>query len=283
MSGRLRGCLWLTAGLVVAILAGAVAFITLQRAATLRVDEEAAQGPRVEVVVAVGAVPVRAQLRSEDVELRELPVESAPDGAVAELGEAVGKVTLVDLYPGEVILAQRLADPDIITGDGRLALVLAEDEVLMAFPATDLMSRIDVLKPGDRVDLLVSLDFPTDRGLATLPPLPEEEGGEEEAGRVVGGAGTSEEEQATFNLLQNVTIAAIVKGSTPTGGESTIAQALLLTVSPQDALLLKYAKDADGVVDIVLRAPGSEAPFSTDPVDVDYMINRYRIPTEIGR
>jgi hypothetical protein len=30
--GRLRGCLWLTAGLVVALLAGVVAFVTLSRA-----------------------------------------------------------------------------------------------------------------------------------------------------------------------------------------------------------------------------------------------------------
>ena len=97
------------------------------------------------------------------------------------------------------------------------------------------------------------------------------------------GVGAAEEEQVTFNLLQNVTIAAIVTGQTATGGAAGAAQAILLTVSPQDALLLKYAKDAGGIVDIVLRAPGTERPFSTEPVDVDYMIHRYRIPTEIGR
>jgi len=274
--GRLRGCLWLTAGLVVAVLAGAVAFITLQRATAQRAGEDVLSGPQVPVVVAARAIEVRSPLTAEDLELKELPVEAAPEGAVRELEEAVGKITLVDLYPGEVILAQRLVDPNVITGDGRLALVVAEDEVLMAFPAQDLMSRVGVLKPGDHVDLLFSLDFPVNRGTEVSPAAGETAEGE------AAGAG-QEEEQATFNLLQNVTIAAIVTGQTPTGGEAGAAEAILLTVSPQDALLLKYAKDAGGIVDIVLRAPGTERPFSTEPVDVDYMIHRYRIPTEIGR
>ncbi len=275
--GRLRGCLWLTAGLVVAVLAGAVAFITLQRATAQRTGEDVLSVPQVPVVVAARAIEVRSLLTAEDLELRDLPVEAAPEGAVRELEEAVGKITLVDLYPGEVILAQRLLDPNVITGDGRLALVIAEDEVLMAFPAQDLMSRIGVLKPGDHVDLLFSLDFPGNRGVEEFLLA---EGETAESGAAGGG---QEEEQATFNLLQNVTIAAIVTGQTPTGGAAGAAQAILLTVSPQDALLLKYAKDAGGIVDIVLRAPGTERPFSTEPVDVDYMIHRYRIPTEIGR
>ena len=92
-------------------------------------------------------------------------MELAPEGAVPALEDATGKLTLVDLYPGEIILSQRLLDPNVIAPDGRLALVVAEEEVLMAFPAQDLMSRIGVLKPGDHVDLLFSLEFPANRGL----------------------------------------------------------------------------------------------------------------------
>jgi pilus assembly protein CpaB len=266
----------LTAGLVVAILAGAVAFITLQRATGQRAGVEVAAGPRVQVVIATRTIAVRALLTAEDVELKQFPVEAVPEGAVGELEGAIGKITLVELYPGEVILAQRLVDPNVISGDGRLAVVVTGDEVLMAFPAQDLMSRVAMLKAGDHVDLLFSLDFPVDRGLE-VPPA---EGG-------AGGAGTAgsaqREEQATFNLLQNVTIAAIVAEQESAEGQAGPPQAILFTVAPQDALLLKYAKDAGGIVDIVLRAPGAEGPFDIEPVDVDYMINRYRIPTEKGR
>jgi len=289
---RMRGCVWLAAGLIVALLAGFAAYVTLNRAATVR-GGGAAAGPQVSVVVAARAVAVRTQLSAQDVQLKQLPVELVPQGALREVGQAEGRITLVDLYPGEILLEQRLVNPNTITANGRYALVMAADQVLMAFPAEDLMSRVGVLKPGDHVDLLFSLNFPVNRSVAAL-------------GAEGGGGGAGEEEQATFNLLQNVTIAAIVAqrpaattrtvglgtAATPTPQPGATAQpvapqtppeALLLTVSPQDALLLKYALDAGGKVDIVLRAPGAEQPFTVEPVDVDYLINKYRIPTQIGR
>jgi hypothetical protein len=58
---------------------------------------------------------------------------------------------------------------------------------------------------------------------------------------------------------------------------------LLVTLAPQDALTLKYLIDAGGGIDIVLRAPGVERPFDVAPVDIDYLINRYSIPTGPGR
>jgi hypothetical protein len=70
------------------------------------------------------------------------------------------------------------------------------------------------------------------------------------------------------------------------GGDSsvtTLPDTVLVSISPQDGLAVKYAIDAGGVIDLVLRAPGVEKPFVTDPVDIDYLINRYRIPTGPGR
>jgi len=260
----------LTAGLVVALLAGVVAFVTLSRATATQQAPEATEGtigPTVQVVVAARAVAVRAALSTDDLATKDLPVEAVPAGAVSEIEEALGKITLVDLYPGEIILSQRLIDPNEITGDGRYALVIAEDQVLMAFPAGDLMSRSNVLKPGDQVDLLFTLTLPTNRAPVTT-------------GSAVGGgtASPEEEEPFTFDLLQNVTIAAVVKAE-----EASAPEALLLTISPQDALVLKYVKDAGGIVDIVLRAPGVDRPFEVEPVDVDYVLNRYQMPIEAGR
>jgi hypothetical protein len=47
--------------------------------------------------------------------------------------------------------------------------------------------------------------------------------------------------------------------------------------------MLKYVLDAGGIMDVVLRAPGVEQPFTTEPVDVDYLIRRYQTPIEVGR
>jgi len=284
--GRLRGFLWLIAGLVVAGLATIVAYITLSDAAAKSVGEVAAK-PEVQVVVAARPVAMRSTLMEADLQAITLAVDAVPEGAIGDPAEAEGQITLVDLSAGEVILARRLLDPNVVTGDGRLALFVSEEEVLMAFPATDLMSRVEVLKPGDRVDILISLEFPTGREVevATSP-------GETETTRTAGSTG---EELATFVVLENVGIAALTgwQPSTATGEgggvlpsgatEARPPTAILFALSPQDALVLKYVKDAGGVQDIVLRAPGAEGPFDTEPVDVDYVLNRFQIPNEVGR
>lgn len=264
---RTRGCLWLTAGLVVALLAGFVAYTAVQRASAQQAGEAAAAMPTVEVVAAARAVGVRQTLGVDDLRLLEVPVDAVPEGAVRSVEQGVGKITLVELAPGEIILSQRLLDPNVIARDGRLALVLAEDQVLMAFPIQDLMSRINILKAGDKVDLLFSLPFPME-GVAALT------GAEEGVVTAEGG-----EEQVTFDLLQNVSVAAVVGGEPGAQGQDASPQALLLTVAPQDALIIKYALDAGGKVDIILRAPGMEGPFEVVPVDINYLIDRFQIPT----
>jgi Flp pilus assembly protein CpaB len=260
--GRLRGCVWLTAGLVVALLAGFIGFTALQRATVQRAEQP--QGaPEVQVVVAVHAIPVRAQLKAEDLAIRNLPVDAAPEGALRGLDEATGKVSLVELFTGEVVLQTRLVDPNVQSGDGRLALALAPDQVLMAFPEADLMLKSGTLKPGDHVDLLFSNKFKQLNG----------------GGNATGG---SQEFLVTFSGLQNVIITAmVVQGATE--GQGGVVQGVMLAVSEQDALVLKNLKDAGAILDVVLRAPGVEQPFTTEPVDGDYLIRRYRITNASGR
>ena len=158
---RTRGCLWLMAGAVVALLAGLVGYLTLSNATAQR-DAPAGGLPEVQVVVAAQAVAVRSALTDKDVVLRSVPVNLAPEGALQETRAVVGKVAMTDLVPGEVILQQRLADPNVTARDGRAALMMAGDEVLMAFPAADLLSKAGVLKAGDHIDLLFSLQVPTE-------------------------------------------------------------------------------------------------------------------------
>ncbi|MHB9033942.1 MAG: Flp pilus assembly protein CpaB [Anaerolineae bacterium] len=275
--GRLRGCLWLTAGLVIAIAAAVVAYITLTNA-IVKSSSEQVTVPKVGVVVTTHALTVRSLITQADVQIKEVPVDAAPEGSLASVDDAIGKMVTTDLYAGEIIVAGRLVDPTSIAGDGRTALIISENQVLMAFPAGDLLSTIGILKPGDHVDILVTFDFPV-AALALTQ----------------GGAGTQTQQQknmVTFSLMQNLTIAAIVGGEQQaqqtgvlgTGGAQPAQttpknpDAILLTVSPQDALVLKYVKDNGGVFDLVLRAPGDEQPYETVPVEMQWLIDRYAIP-----
>ncbi|NLX37318.1 MAG: Flp pilus assembly protein CpaB [Chloroflexi bacterium] len=262
---RLRGFLWLLAGLTVAFLAAVVAYMTLSRAARVSVGEVRVEGAVQQVVVTSQAVPVRTLLTAEMLTTQELPVATVPTGAVTEIEQAVGKLTLAELFAGEVLLEQRLVDPDIIAADGRTAVAMNAEQVLMAVPASDLMSQVAVLKPGDKVDILVSMTFP--RAAMTAE-------------------GEQEEEMVTYILLQNVTIAALPGATFVTAGAEGQAanqppqppNALLVTLVPQDALVLKYALDSGAIQDVVLRAPGADQEWEFEPVDIDYVIDAYRIP-----
>jgi pilus assembly protein CpaB len=259
---RTRGCVWLVAGVMVALLAGVVGYVVLSRGAqSAPAAGRTDTGATVKVVTAAQAVPVRTILTAEMLAVKEMPVQAAPEGYIDDPAEAVGKANLTELAVGETLLASRLVAPDAVAGNGRTALIMNKDQVLMAFPANDLMNGLGVLKPGDHVDLLFSMPF-QDR---------------------TGGVQADNDELVTFKALENQVIAAIVGGQPDQGGNPTQAKALLLTVTPDDAITLKFLKDAGAVMDVVLRAPGAEQPFEVEPMDADRLINEYRIPAAIGR
>ena len=272
--GRLRGYLWLIAGVVVAAIAGGVAFITLSNATAERTLREELAAPEQNVVVATHLIEVSTLITADDVELIKVPVEIIPENAFTEIDQVADKLTLTEVAPGEIILGNRIADPNVLANNGRIAVALAEDKVLMAYPSSDLMSSLQVLKAGDHVDFLYTMQLPVNRDTGFLP-------GTEESGPYIVGVDESETmESVTFNLLQNVTISAVVRDYDDEGQPIGTPRAFLLTVNPQDALVLKYMKDAGAVVDFVLRAPKAEGTFSVEPVDLDYVINGYIVPNQ---
>lgn len=247
-----RGGIWLLVGLLLAVLAGGAALVTMLRVTSAT---PVAQEERQPVVVAARAVQVGTILEADDVEVKDFPGDAIPPGAVARLDEVLGRMTTQDLVAGEVLLLSRLADPS--KQGVSVAFTIEEGKVVMALPPSDLMSNIGLLKAGDRVDLLFTLSMSTE---------------------------DQEERQSTFNALQNVIITAVVvpsealgnKDSTQ-GEKSSRPQALLLALDPQDALVVKYLKDAEGIMDIVLRAPTDTQMYEAEPVDVDYLLDRYQI------
>jgi pilus assembly protein CpaB len=238
------------------------------------------------VLVTTHALPVRALLTANDVTVVQMPVEFAPLEAVSEVNDIVGTITMIPMAAGEIVMRQHLADPTNISRD--LAFIIEEDQVVMAFPAQDLMSQVDLLQSGDLVDILVSV---------AVPVLPDSQ-----VGLVTNGDEEEpEDELFTFNALQRVSIQAIVvditreRGSTTTttrAGNATPAptptpapgeieaQAILLALAPQDALVLKHLVDAGGIIDIVLRAPTADQVFELDPVTGEYLKDRYGLVPE---
>jgi len=237
------------------------------------------------VVVTTHDVPVRTLLQLEDLTLLEVPVELAPLNAVSELESAVGRVTMIRLVAGEMISRHHLANPTNEAAD--LAFIIGDDQVLMAFPAEDLMSQINILQPGDVVDILASLEQPVLPGPASAA--------DEEPG----------DELFTFNALQQVELSAVIVEIVPARSTSTVSssvprsstsgdeaepqptatpvpaeinpQAILMALDPQDALVLKHIKDAGGIIDIVLRAPTADVRFELSPIMAEYLRDRFEL------
>ena len=233
----------------------------------------------VAVVVATHNLSIRSLLEPGDLAILQVPVQLAPLDALSDPQAAVGRITMIPLVTGEVVAQHHLADPSNVTHD--LAFVIGDDQVLMAFPTADLMSQINILQAGDRVDILASLEQPVLPGPAGEEP---------------------DKELFTFSALQQVEISAMVveivpvsrttaSASRTTSGETTgepqptatpqpsevEPQAILIALSAQDALVLKYIKDAGGVIDIVLRAPTSLGRFELNPVMAEYLRDRFEL------
>ncbi len=238
------------------------------------------------VLVTTHDLPIRALLQLEDLTLLSVPVELAPLDALSNLESAVGRITKIPLVAGETVAAHHLADPTNVSHD--LAFIIGDDQVLMAFPATDLMSQINILQPGDFVDILASIEQPV---------LPSQTGPAEEQ--------EPDKELFTFSALQRIEVSAIVVEIVPARRAGTVTtsaartdtgevdaqpqptptpepaeivpQAILLALSAQDALVLKHIKDAGGVIDIVLRAPTAEARFELSPIMAEYLRDRFEL------
>ena len=290
MSRRL-GVLLALVGVVIVMVGLLFVALIVRQAATPIVAATTVPPVTVPVVVARRALAIRSLVRAGDVNVVQMPAEFVPLDALSTAEDAVGKLTMIPLATGELVMRGHLADPTNISQN--LAFIIGDDQVVMAFPATDLMSQVDVLKPGDLVDILISVEEPL---------LPNITTGVATNGST-GSTADQNKELFTFDALQRLTIQSIVvdikldnrtsastttnsttldaPAPTPTLAPDEIqAQAIMVALAPQDALVLKHLVDAGGIPDIVLRAPTSSQAFDVKPVSPEYLKDRYGLVVE---
>jgi pilus assembly protein CpaB len=226
------------------------------------------------VVIASRDLALGVLFRVEDLTTIDVPVELAPRDAIGDPTSIVGRISKVPLVGGEMVLNHHLADPTNVNRD--IAYVLDDSMVLMAFPATDLMSSLSLIERGDVIDILASMnqEAPVTEARADGQFVRDDE---ETVSRLF-----------TFSAMQRVGITATVveivgeqpapvEGGGPQQPANTRTRAYLLALNPQDALLLKHLKDAGATFDYVLRAPSSTALFELQPVISEYLIEKYEL------
>jgi pilus assembly protein CpaB len=268
-----RSWLWFVVSAILAVGAGAVAFIALQS----QIGEGGSeQGPPEQyVVVARNPIAAGSIIRTDNVILE--PRSNIPSGAMVNAEDVTGLMALNDITEGEIVLAQDIQN---ITTSRDLEMIL-EDKIAVALPADDILSQWGTVLPGDHVDVLFTLDV-----ILETPMYPEEIIAVEE-GEVLQRV---ERDQSLDNVsvltLQNLEVLQIIEepqvqpAETRGQEEGEVeppGRALILKVDPQDAVILKYIRDSEGIVDLALRSPQNGTLFDVDPVNVNYLMLRYGI------
>ena len=268
-----RSWIWFLISGILALLAGVVAIAALRFFAD-RVDPEIPVASQM-VVVANSPIAAGSIIRVDWVALTER--DQIPSGAIVNPDDVIGRKALADLAPNEVIRVQDVEQQ----AQGPSRSDIPADKIAVALPADDILSKWGAVMPGDHVDVLFTLDVILETDMYPEEVLRVEEG--EVLQRL-------ERDQSLDHVsvltLQNLEVLQIIEEPGVTLEEGQQAQdqaasvpqrAMVLAINPQDAVLLKYLRDTEGILDVALRSPDNGTLFNAEPVNINYLVLRYGI------
>jgi len=257
------GFIWWIGALIFAGLAGVLTLGVLRQ----NVPSSEANVNTQPVVVALVDVPFRRSIGETEIAIREVPIDSIPEGAATTLDQVIGKMSTVDMFANEPFLVQQLVTPEIVTQ--QVALTVPKGKIVTAVPTTSRLISNRLIRPGDHIDLLATFEVEVMR----------EQGG--------GPMPTS------VGLLQDLEVYAIIlpvanvdEGTDALNGRNeggvfrtsdAEGQSILLAIDTQDALAIRHILDVGGELDLAVRAPGDDTVADVVAVDQFYLADRYDI------
>jgi len=106
---------------------------------------------RVGMVVASHDIAAIRALTADDLEVRSVPPDAFPSGAISTVEEAIGLVPTAPMWHGQPILLQALADDAAVFQTG---LTLLPGERAVALPMVAASAVGGAVTPGARVDVI---------------------------------------------------------------------------------------------------------------------------------
>ncbi|MCZ0933062.1 MAG: Flp pilus assembly protein CpaB [Oligoflexia bacterium] len=113
-------------------------------------------GKQTSVVVAKQVIYEMQTVQENMVELVEIPEKFVQPGYARQIEDVVGLVALAPINKGEQILTNKVILPGPETG---LSLQVSPGKRALSIPITKTRAVSHLLKPGDRVDMLVAIDL----------------------------------------------------------------------------------------------------------------------------
>jgi len=116
------------------------------------------------LVIAATDLPARSILQKNQLKVKDIPIDGYPQGGASTLEEVAGKVLLVHLTKDDVVLSPVLqsvpandAAPKIVSD--QFSLAVPRDMRAVAVPVSLAGSVNHKVGPGDRVDILITMDI----------------------------------------------------------------------------------------------------------------------------
>ncbi|MDO8674099.1 MAG: Flp pilus assembly protein CpaB [Dehalococcoidia bacterium] len=238
--GRKRGgCLLMALGVVVALIAGGIAFYVVTVAST-----RTAEVPTRAVLVAAVNIPERTLINASMLRVQQWPPENVPPGSLNTIEAGANKFSTMPIFVGQAVLGSQIADTK---GGSGVAYALEPGKELVAVNLSGAAGIISsgAVRAGDVIDLIVNT--PGSNGNQVAP---------------------------TMQNLRIYAIGSVLAGAKAGAGAGP-SNLFLFQVTPQDALILKFLETLN--VDMVLRAAGDDVIVPTEPVTIDYLVNKYRL------
>jgi Flp pilus assembly protein CpaB len=286
VSAQRLGFIFTAIGVLGSVLIGVMVYSRLSEAEAVRNSL-----PTLRVVVAATDIPPRSEISAAMLAVQVVPDQLMQAGAATRVEDVAGKFTPDGFVKGEVINLRRLGP---LAAKGTPSYTIERGKVMYVLPVAFTgspfsIARINALRSGDRVDLLYTT--------VDVPPGMEAQQREDVRANPIPFL-------QTRIMLQNLRIQEIGSYASdgsliPATGDPTDKTAppsldsasIIFIVTPEEALVLKWLKDAatfyrESNVEMVLRSPADEDQADTNlVVNFNYMRQKYNLappPPEPG-
>lgn len=204
--------------------------------------------PAIKVLVAKKAMPAGQFVTNDLVRWQAWPKEAVPETYLVEgkheVDAVIGSVVRRGFAPGEPINTGQIIAP----GDrGFMAAVLNPGMRAVAVPVNAATAVAGFIFPGDKVDLLLSMDFVEGKGRS---------------------GGRKEKRFGTETLLTSVRVLAIDQRAADQENKPSVAKTVTLEVTPEQVEILSVAQQL-GRISLALRSlarPGQSEPTTVPEV-----------------
>lgn len=207
------------------------------------------------VAIAAVRIPAQTLITAEKVAFKALPIEYVHGSAVSDLSQVVGYTSRAEIEAGETILQTKLAPKE--STRNTLAYTVPLGMRAISISVNEQTGVAGLLKPGDRVDVLGTVDIEITSADPNVNTV---------------------KETKTHVILQNAPVLAVganFNASGSTGGEEQAKEqgkTVTLAVPPDRMQLVAHLANK-GKLFLTLRAPADNSVEKRPPIDSLQLLN----------